>query len=293
MLGTERPQGNSRKAALGLARYDIASMPEAAEVETLRRQLEPFAPFRITAVEVTGHRSVRAHAPEELSQVVGHKILSVVREGKWLGLRGEELGARIHLRMSGRLFMGDTGSRSPHQHVTFSLEDAAGVHRQLAFIDPRTFGEVALWAGSQLGFTSVDVLDASRDNEVVERLLQGRRCLKDVLLDQRAVVQGVGNIYADEVCHALGVLPQTRCADLGRGTAELLMPTIREVIEAAAVHRGTALRDEGWSDLHGVIGGNGAHLVVHEQTRCRSCAAPVVKAKVAGRSTYWCPECQR
>jgi formamidopyrimidine-DNA glycosylase len=71
------------------------------------------------------------------------------------------------------------------------------------------------------------------------------------------------------------------------------MPTIREVIEAATRHRGTALRDEGWSDLHGVIGGHGCHLVVHEQTRCRSCEGPVEKGKVAGRGTYWCPECQK
>lgn len=268
-------------------------MPEAAEVETLRRQLEPFMPFRVMSVDVTGHRTVRAHTPERLQALVGSTLSSAVRRGKWLGLRGDEVGLRVHLRMSGRLLLEDEGVRVPHQHATFVVESADGARHQLGFIDPRTFGEVALWEDTALGFDSVDVLDTHRDAEAADRLAKARRCLKDVLLDQRAVVQGVGNIYADEVCHVLGVRPDTACSAISPAVSAALMEAIRGVVEAAVGHRGTALRDEGWSDLHGVLGGHGEHLMVHEQAQCRRCLTAVVKTKVAGRTTYWCPECQQ
>jgi formamidopyrimidine-DNA glycosylase len=267
-------------------------MPEAAEVETIRRQLEAHLPLRVLDVRVQGARTVRAHPAADLQVLNGSTIATATRQGKWLGLAGPTAAMRVHLRMSGRLLLRAPGLHDAHEHAVLRVLDAAGEEQELVFVDPRTFGEVALWYPPSLGTTAVDVLDDGHDDEVLKQVLQSKRCLKTLLLDQHAVIQGLGNIYVDEVCHRLGVQPAIRSDRLGVEAAAKLMPAIRAVIEEAVANRGTALRDEGWSDLYGVLGGHGPHLMVHEQALCRTCHGAVTRAKVSNRTTYSCDACQ-
>jgi len=266
-------------------------MPEAAEVETLRRQLLPYLPLAVDAVEVRGHRSVRAHEPSMLQDCVGVTFNSVARKGKWLGLHGEAGGVRLHLRMSGRLHLvARDVPLSPHDHVVFDVEGRGG-RASLRFFDPRTFGEVALWDGAALGSGVLDVLEHGIADAFTE--YRSARSVKSVLLDQRSVVQGLGNIYADEVCHLARVDPAAIWTQLTPSQKESLAKVIPTVIEDSVCHRGTALADEGWLDLFGQVGGHGPHLHVHARQACADCGAAVERFKLAGRSTYRCPACLR
>lgn len=265
-------------------------MPEAAELETLRRQLLPYLPMKVTSILVRGHRSVRRHAPELLEGLVGTELTAVERRGKWLGLKGCPQGFLVHLRMSGRLLMVPPGTPiGRHDHVIIGVE-SHGVELSLRFFDPRTFGEVALWDGESIGTESADVLDAEEVAMAIKGY-RGRRSVKSVLLDQSGPVQGLGNIYADEACHLAAVDPAGAWASLDAPQLELLAAVIPSLIEEATQHRGTALADEGWLDLHGELGGHGPHLRVHGRRTCADCGNVVARTKVAGRSTYCCRAC--
>ena len=267
-------------------------MPEAAELETLRRQILPYLPLSVTSVDVRGHRSVRAHHPDDLQNLVGAELTEVVRKGKWLGLSGDPVGVRVHLRMSGRLHMVESSvPLSRHDHVVVGVV-SAGQHLSLRFFDPRTFGEVAIWRNEHLGSEVADVLDGARLALELPRY-ESRRTVKAVLLDQRSIVQGLGNIYVDELCHLAGIDPAMSWTSLTMKQRVEIARLVPQVIEAGTSHRGTALADEGWLDLHGEIGGHGPHLHVHARTHCADCHAPVERFKLAGRSTYRCKTCLR
>jgi formamidopyrimidine-DNA glycosylase len=281
-----------RRAGRGQDRT-VDDVPEIAEVETLRRQLVELGPLRVDAVQVSGRRTVRAHPPGVLDALVGGVLDSVHRRGKWLALSGTSpagpVGVRLHLRMSGRLHWHAAGDPvEPHTHVVLGVNG-----HELRFVDPRTFGEVAWWDGGELGTAAPDALDDDVDVAwAIERLRRRTSPIKQVLLDQAALVQGVGNIYADEICHRAGIAPTLPADRLGRARVVRLLDAVGQVLPAAVEHRGTALVDEGWRDLHGELGEHGGHLLVHTRTVCGSCGSGVSKGKVAGRSTYWCRRCQ-
>lgn len=267
-------------------------MPEAAELETLRRQLLPYLPLTVAAINVRGHRSVRAHHPADLQNLVGAQLTGAVRKGKWLGLSGDPLGLRIHLRMSGRLHMVERSAPlNNHDHVVIDVI-SAGQDLSLRFFDPRTFGEVAVWDNQALGSGVADVLDDERLAADVP-LYNSSRAVKAVLLDQRSIVQGLGNIYVDELCHLAGIDPTMSWSDLSLEQRLEIASLTPRVIQEGTSHRGTALADEGWLDLHGEIGGHGPHLHVHARTVCADCHGPVDRFKLAGRSTYRCKGCLR
>ncbi len=265
-------------------------MPEAAELETLRRQLLPYLPMKVSAAVVRGHRSVRRHPPELLQNLVGSELTDVVRRGKWLGLVGAPHGMLVHLRMSGRLHIVEPATPlNRHDHVALGVE-SHGRELSLRFFDPRTFGEVALWDGTPLGTTAADVLDPMCVSTALHAYTS-KRAVKTVLLDQAGPVQGLGNIYVDEACHLVEADPGTPWSSLSRDQLTKLATVIPELIEEATQHRGTALADEGWLDLHQQLGGHGPHLHVHGRKSCADCGGAVDRTKVSGRSTYVCRAC--
>jgi formamidopyrimidine-DNA glycosylase len=264
-------------------------VPEAAEVETLRRQLLPFLPLQIDRVEVRGHRSVRSHPASDLNALSGVEIFDADRRGKWLGLRGATCGLRVHLRMSGRLHLVERElPLEPHDHVVFDIQ-AQGKAASLRFHDPRTFGEVAIWDGGVLGTGVADVLDDNLADALATH--STRRSVKALLLDQRSVVQGLGNIYVDEVCHLSRIDPAAPWDNVDANKRDTLARLIPHIIETATEHRGTALADEGWLDLYQELGNHGQYLHVHGRQTCADCSSPVTRQKVAGRSTYTCRCC--
>lgn len=270
-------------------------MPEAAEIETLRRQIEPYLPARILTASVWGDRTVRAHDQALVTDLVGASFASVSRLGKWLFLHtDDERVLVIHLRMSGRLhLLPPDAPHEPHTHASFTLVTAQGP-RQLRFVDPRTFGELrVVKSPTEAAPATPDVSEHLTLRHIPQSLLSSRRAIKAILLEQTLLVQGVGNYMADEVCHEAGVLPSRKAATLTVPEWQKILSSLPVCFGRTAELRGVALADEGWRDLFGVLGNGSEALRVHAREMCQTCGGQVLREDIAGRSAYSCARCQK
>ncbi len=271
-------------------------MPEIAEVETIRLQLDQLIVNKEISDFVSTHpRSTRRHvdAQEIRNALIGTKVRTTSRHGKYLTLNFDEHDLNIHLRMSGRLLARDLkeydSSQNPkHTHVIIKTLDHV-----ILFVDPRTFGELWLDDMSHLN-KGIDALAGTEKLLDAFMNLNTNRMLKAVFLDQNFIA-GIGNIYADEICANAKVLPIRRVNELTKDELDRLAVSTTKVIKEAVENRGSSLRDESFSDLFGELGQYQKLHLVHDRfdQQCFECGASIVKVKVAGRSTYFCPKCQK
>jgi formamidopyrimidine-DNA glycosylase len=279
-------------------------MPELPEVEVVRRGLEAHVVGRrIDKVEVGRERTVRRTSREAvIDGLTGTTVTRAGRHGKYLVCALDSGDAvMIHLRMSGQLVLAPADTlRPPHTHVVLTLSSGD----ELRFIDPRTFGEVVVFDPDH---AAVEVPELARLGPdpiahgltVLElrRLLAGRsRQLKALLLDQHTLA-GLGNIYTDEVLHAARLRPERPASSLGARQVTTLHGAIMEVLGAAIEAGGSTLADEQYVGLSGEVGSyQHDHLVYgREGAPCARCGprSAIVRVQSAGRSTYFCPRCQR
>ena len=285
-------------------------MPELPEVETVRRGLEAqVVGRRITKVEVGRERSVRRTSRQAvIDGLTGATITAANRRGKYLLCpldTGDEL--MVHLRMSGRLLVAAANAeRLPHTHVVMHL--AAGraprmPAQELWFVDPRTFGEVVVFDPAnaavelpELARMGIDPVVDGLTTAELRALLHGRRRqLKALLMDQH-VVAGIGNIYCDESLHLARLRPDRisdslTAREIGR-LREAILATLAAAIEAG----GSTLADTQYVDIEGQGGWFQVHHRVYDRAgqRClTSGRADIVRVVNAGRSTCFCPRCQR
>lgn len=286
-------------------------MPEAPEVETVRRGLaERVVGRRLFEVSATGARTVRrTSARAVVDTLEGVTVESVERLGKYLVIHADDdVRAMIHLRMSGQLLVAPrTSPRPAHTHVTARLGagGAADTDEELRFVDPRTFGEVVAYRAAheadvvpelgRLGWDPLREPDAMTWPRWRRLLADHRRQLKALLLDQH-VIAGLGNIYCDEVLHRARLRPQRRSDEVSAPQARRLLEAIGSVLAAAVEAGGSTLGDAQYVDVEGRTGRYQLeHRVVgHAGQWCASCERARVRRIVsAGRSTSFCPWCQR
>lgn len=283
-------------------------MPELPEVETVRRGLAAHVVGRrIERVEVGRERTVRRTSREALIHgLSGVCITSANRRGKYLLCSldsGESM--MIHLRMSGRVLVAQPGAERPaHTHVVLHLApDARHEAQELWFVDPRTFGEVVVFdparAASvvpELARLGIDPLVDDFTSEVLYGLLRPKRgSLKAVLLDQR-VVAGIGNIYADEILHVARLRPHRVPGRLSKATVDRLYHAIVDVLNSAVDLGGSTLADSQYMDMDGESGNYQHQHRVYGRAgaTCLTCgSARIAQTVVAGRTTCYCPKCQR
>lgn len=283
-------------------------MPELPEVETIRRGLATHVVGRrIERVEVGRERTVRRTSREALIDgLSGVCITGANRRGKYL-LCSLDSGEwmMIHLRMSGRVLVAQHGAtRPPHTHVVLHLApDTTHEAQELWFVDPRTFGEVVVFDPvrvasdvPELARLGIDPLVDDFSSEVLYELLHPKRgSLKAVLLDQH-VVAGIGNIYADEILHLAGLRPNRVPARLSRTTIDRLHSAIVGVLNSAVDLGGSTLTDTQYVDLDGASGNYQSQHRVYGRAgqSCLSCGeARIAQTVVSGRTTCYCPRCQR
>lgn len=274
-------------------------MPELPEVETIRRDLERLlAGKTITGVKVLFAGSI-AHPPVEklAAGLAGRRFAGTGRRGKFLLLCLDDHSVLVfHLRMTGRLVCtGPEKVPQKHVHVLFYLDDGSVLY----FQDTRKFGR--LWWLRQAELDSFAAFKAlgpeplSADFGFLPfcRAMRGRNLsVKAFLLDQKAVA-GVGNIYADEILFKSGIRPERPVSSLSNGEKERLYRSVRQVLEYAIECRGTTFSD--YRDALGDEGGFQARLKVYKRhgKPCFSCGGIILKTRVAGRGTHFCPNCQR
>lgn len=269
-------------------------MPELPEVETVRGAMSRHLVGRaVTAVWTSGKKLRRPVPRGHLRSLVGDRFVHARRRAKYLLLELESGRVLlVHLGMTGNLLLRQ--ERGGHDHMRLELD--AGP--PLVFSDPRRFGLVDLLLPGEvevdplLAHLGVEPLsDAFETDYLLARCRGRQRPIKNLLLDGRVVV-GVGNIYASESLFRAGIRPTTRACRLSRARVERLVAEIRGVLEHAIRLGGTTISDY-------VGAGAGGHfqqqLAVYGRADdgCRVCDAPVKSIVQAGRSTFYCPKCQR
>lgn len=276
-------------------------MPELPEVESTRRHIEPSLRGRmITSVEVGRDRMARRN--ERPSDVVdrleGRSVAEVGRIGKFIVSEVEgDFRWVIHLGMSGRLQLSAPhAERVTHTNVVVGLEGNV----ELRFVDPRTFGFVAVftpdeWDRSPMVDLGRDALWDPPDGEwLADRFIGRKAAIKGLLLDQR-IVAGIGNIYADEMLHRARVRPDRPAGSLDRTEVDALAATIRPVMEDGLAFGGTSLDDLAYLLPDGRVGEYLSRLAVYGRTgeACPRCGGVIERVVVAQRSAHFCPTCQR
>ena len=270
-------------------------MPELPEVETTVRGLAPVLEGR-RLVRVEPRRAdLRRAFPEDLRQrLTGAVVTSLARRAKY-GLVATDRGDTLvfHLGMSGRWRI-DPESIGTHDH--FLLETEEG--RVLALNDPRRFGSLDLVPTDSLaGFEPFvrmgpEPLDPSFSGAYLEAALAGRSApIKALLLDQR-IVAGLGNIYVCEALHIAGIPPRREAGRIGRGRLDRLADAVKDVLAAAIEAGGSTLRDYARPD--GELGYFSSQWRVYgrEGDAC-GCGTAIRRCVDSGRSTFYCPKCQR
>jgi formamidopyrimidine-DNA glycosylase len=217
-------------------------------------------------------RTIEKHA-------AGHTIDAIRRLGKniLIDLNGGEV-LHIHLRMTGDLrVIPDARFRSASTRAVFEFTDG----RALVFDDPRALGK--LWIGEErLGEIGMEPLDGSFTAEAFESLAQkSKQPVKLFLLDQRHVA-GIGNIYAAEALFRAKIDPRKLTGSISKAKRAALHAAIVEVLRSAVGESYNAPGDEFPSDVYG-----------REGEACRRCKALIRRIPQGGRSTYFCPRCQR
>ncbi|WP_347490757.1 bifunctional DNA-formamidopyrimidine glycosylase/DNA-(apurinic or apyrimidinic site) lyase [Desulfoscipio sp. XC116] len=274
-------------------------MPELPEVETVKRTLEKkIAGLTINGVNIMMAKIIREPSPEEFSaQVTGRKITRLGRRGKYLLLYlTDDNVLIIHLRMTGRLvYTAPDEPLSKHTHVVFLLSDG----HELRFIDMRQFGRLqlaplqALDRVKGLKDLGPEPLGQEFSRDFLRRELKRKRVrIKSLLLDQ-TFIAGLGNIYADEALHRARLNPQRTANSLSPREIAGLYHSIIAVLQEGIQNRGTSFRD--YVDGDGRRGNYQELLRVYnrEGSPCPHCGTAVARIKIGGRSSYFCPACQR
>jgi formamidopyrimidine-DNA glycosylase len=283
-----------------IRRYDDA-VPELPEVETIRRDLESrITGRRIKAVRIppdTGKPVPVLKGIDEASfreGVVGARIEGVERRGKYLAMR-LDTGSFIvvHLRMTGAL-LHRVSDAEPDRFLRAVLELDDGT--ELRFTDIRKFG--GFWlvddvSEAVVGGLGPEPLSEGFTVELLAAALRGRKTpVKSILLDQSRIA-GIGNIYADEACFAAGIDPRRLGGTIKKPQVVRLHKAIQDVLMFGVESRGASFRD--YQDVEGKDGNMQMHVKVFRRTGkpCYECGSTIQRVVIGGRSTHFCPKCQR
>jgi formamidopyrimidine-DNA glycosylase len=268
-------------------------MPELPEVESLRRDLVPrLTGAKIASVWWSG-KPLRMRTPVDVgalrAMTVGRRVVALRRRAKYLLIDTDAGGAVVvHLGMSGRLTVTRADApHAPHTHVVFGLDRG----RELRFVDPRRFGQVAALPPGGAPEVGVEPLGATFTAGRLAALLEAtRRPIKALLLDQTRIA-GLGNIYVCEALYWAHIHPSEPAAN-ATAKAAPLRAAIRAVLRKGIDNRGTTIRD--YTDSRGRAGRNQLALAVYgrEGEPCPRCGSLVRRQVDSGRSTFFCPGCQ-
>jgi len=271
-------------------------MPELPEVETVARGLrDPLMGRTITGATANWPPTIVFPALDQFrDRIAGRQVESVGRRAKYVVIGLDQGVLLIHLMMSGRLNVVQASEPlGKHTHTYLDLDDG----RQLRFHDVRKFGRVYLveQASQVTAKLGPEPLDEGFTPELFRRQLVRRSGrLKSLLLDQ-TFVAGLGNIYADESLFAAKLHPLQKANTLSEEEETRLHGAIRTVLRRAVEARGTTLADQGYVDANGQAGAYQAKIAVYGRggEPCLSCQASVERIVVGGRSTHFCPQCQK
>lgn len=283
-------------------------MPELPEVETVRRGLAPAMEDVVIAKAEVNRPDLRWPFPANMAdRLTGKRVLRLRRRSKYI-LADLDSGetALIHLGMSGRMlvsgdplgqFVHDHPAAQKHDHVVLHMENGA----RITFNDPRRFGAMDLFVTDQaeahplLAAIGPEPFGNSFDEPYLIAALTNRKTpMKSALLDQKTVA-GLGNIYVCEALFRSKIHPARPAWRVSKDRISRLVPIIRTVLSDAIESGGSSLRDFRQAD--GELGyfQHSFDVYGREDAPCRtpSCTSTIRRIVQSGRSTFYCPSCQR
>lgn len=283
-------------------------MPELPEVETVRRGLLPVLEGATIARAEVNRPDLRWPLPERMAdRLTGRKVTALRRRSKYILAdidSGETL--LVHLGMSGRMlisgaqlgsFYHDHPAPQKHDHVVLHMEGGA----RITFNDARRFGAMDLMPTDQasdhmlLKDLGPEPFGNDFNEPYLAARLTGRKTpIKAALLDQR-IVAGLGNIYVAETLYRARLSPLRLAGELSEPQVHGLVPLIREVLAEAIDAGGSSLRD--FRQANGELGYFSKHFQVYDREGdpCETpgCIGTITRTVQSGRSSFWCPTCQR
>lgn len=283
-------------------------MPELPEVETVRRGLLPAMEGRAIASVQVRRPDLRWPFPEGMAErLTGQKVTALRRRSKYLLAdlsSGETL--IVHLGMSGRMLISGRmqgqfhhphAAPEKHDHVVLDMDGGA----RITFNDARRFGAMDLWPTADLGAhwllarLGPEPLGNEFHQDYLAERLRGRAMpVKSALLDQR-IVAGLGNIYVCEALFRAHVSPRRKAGQIAEARVRALVPVIRDVLSEAIEAGGSSLRD--YRQASGELGyfQHGFQVYDREGAQCATpgCSGTIARITQCGRSTFFCPKCQR
>lgn len=283
-------------------------MPELPEVETVRRGLVPSMESARIAQAHVNRPDLRWPFPDRLAdRLTGQTVLQLRRRSKYILVdlsSGETL--LIHLGMSGRMtvsgdplgqFVHQHPKAEKHDHVVFDMANGA----RITFNDPRRFGAMDLlptdsWEQHKLlaGIGPEPLGNSFTADHLVDAFQGKNTPVKSALLDQR-IVAGLGNIYVCEALFRSGISPKRKAGQISATRVAALVPIIKQVLSDAIDAGGSSLKDFRQAD--GELGyfQHSFDVYGREDQMCRTpdCGTPIKRIVQSGRSSFYCPTCQR
>lgn len=273
-------------------------MPEKPEVITVAKKLEQKILNRtIESVDILYPNIVLY--PDVVTfkeNIKQEKIQSITTRGKWIVIELINNYLLFHLRMEGKFFFRTKDDEiNKHEHAIFRLDDGF----ELRFADVRKFAKVMLIPRDKLytmkPYTELgyEPWDKNLNINYLKNKYQNKNIpIKTLLLDQ-SIITGIGNIYADEILFLSNINPLTKPSLLNDKDLSNIIKNTVKVLDKAIEEGGTTIRS--YTSEEGVTGLFQNSLNVHQRQNeeCHICKSKIIKIKVGGRGTYYCPKCQK
>ncbi|MBQ6546409.1 MAG: DNA-formamidopyrimidine glycosylase [Bacilli bacterium] len=271
-------------------------MPELPEVETVRRALlKKLKGKQIKEITILHNNVFEKQDIEKVKQNIKNQTINdILRRGKWLEFVLDDYYLLSHLRMEGKyVYRNINDPIERHQLVLFNIDNDIS----LRYRDVRKFGKMYLIKKEDVGNSPISKLglepwDDNLDSSYLKEKYKRKNLpIKTVLLDQ-SIITGIGNIYADEILFLSKINPHKKAKDLETKELQSIIDNTKQVLDKAIDEKGTTIRS--YTSEEGVKGNNQNNLYVHmrEKEPCKLCKEAIVKEKIGGRGSYYCPNCQ-
>ena len=271
-------------------------MPEIAEVRTVKKVLKSkLIGRKITDIIYRYDGIIKSDKDEFKKILIGKKITDIDNNGKWLYIKLDNYTILSHLRMEGKYYIKPSEEEyEKHEHIIFKLDDGT----DLRYKDTRKFGVMILTKTKDIDSTSeiyklgIEPDDSKLTNTYIyNKIHESNKPIKELLLDQ-TIINGLGNIYVDEVLFASKIMPTRLGNTISIEECDRIKNEGSRIIKKATECGGSTIRS--YTSSLGVEGTYQNYLLVHtkENEKCPMCGTIIKKIRVGGRGTYYCPKCQ-
>ena len=272
-------------------------MPELAEVRTVKKSLKSkLIGRKITDIIYRYDGIIKSDKDEFKKILIGKKITDIDNYGKWLYIKLGSYTILSHLRMEGKYYIKPTEEEyEKHEHIIFKLDN----NMDLRYKDTRKFGIMILVKTEDIDkVKEIEKLGIEPDDSkltntyIYNKIHDSNKPIKELLLDQ-TIINGLGNIYVDEVLFASRIMPTRLGKEVTLEECERIKNEGSRIIKKATECGGTTIRS--YTSSLGVEGTYQNYLLVHTKVKekCMMCGNTIKKIKVGGRGTYYCDKCQK